>query len=169
MTTGVHRRAWRFELGLLGLLAAFGILTAVVVTTPLLAIDVQIERAAQVFHPIWMDQLALAISWVGFPPESTLLDALIVAGIFLAGSRWAAASAALAAAGSAGLWFLIAPLVHRPRPSPDLVRVFAEIPYGGFPSGHVVNLTAFFGFLAFLAWAVLKPGWVRRMLSLIHI
>jgi len=62
-----------------------------------------------------------------------------------------------AAAGSAGLWFLIAPLVHRARPDPNLVRVAVEIPYGSLPSGHVLNFTATFGFLAFVAWRAGHP------------
>jgi membrane-associated phospholipid phosphatase len=126
-------------------------------------IDLEIERAIQAFHPPWLDTLTNAIGWIGFPPQSTIIDAMLVLTIVLTGHRWAAVCAAFAAAGSAGLWFLIAPLVHRPRPSPDLVRVAVEIPYGSFPSGHVLNITAFFGFLAFLALVLLPPGLVRRV------
>jgi undecaprenyl-diphosphatase len=32
-----------------------------------------------------------------------------------------------------------------------------QIPYGSFPSGHVLNFTATFGFLAFLAWHARRP------------
>jgi membrane-associated phospholipid phosphatase/outer membrane protein assembly factor BamB len=127
------------------------------------AIDLQIERAIQAFHPPWLDALTNAISWIGFPPQSTIIDAMLVLVIFLTGYRWAAVCAAFAAAGSAGLWFLIAPLVNRPRPSPDLVRVMQEIPFGSFPSGHVLNVTAFFGFLAFLSLTLLPPGLIRRV------
>jgi undecaprenyl-diphosphatase len=147
----------------LGLLVVFGLITFIVVTTPVLAIDVEIERAVQAYHPAWLDTLTDAISWLGFPPQSTIIDAVIVLIIFATGRRWEAVCAAFAAAGSAGLWFLIAPLVHRPRPSVDLVRVMAEIPFGGFPSGHVLNLTAFFGFLAFLLIRLLPPGWLRSL------
>jgi membrane-associated phospholipid phosphatase/outer membrane protein assembly factor BamB len=126
-------------------------------------IDLEIERAIQAFHPAWLDALTNASSWIGFPPQSTLIDAILVLAIFLTGHRWAAVCAVFAAAGSAGLWFLIAPLVHRPRPTPDLVRVAAEIPFGSFPSGHVLNITAFFGFLAFLSLVLLPPGLIRRV------
>ena len=145
----------------LGLLVAFGLLTVVVVRMPVLALDVDIERAVQAFHPAWLDTFADAVSWIGFPPQSNIIDGVIVLLIFLVGRRWEALCAVFAAAGSAGLWFLIAPLVHRPRPTADLVRVMLDIPFGSFPSGHVLNLTALFGFLAFLSWRLLSPGWAR--------
>lgn len=147
----------------LGLIVLFGLLTLLVVMTPVLPMDVAIERAVQVFHPAWLDTLTDGVSWVGFPPQSTIIDAVIVLVIFVAGRRWEAVCAALAAGGSAGLWFLIAPLVHRPRPSADLVRVALDIPFGSFPSGHVLNISAFFGFLAFLALCLLGPGMLRSV------
>ena len=41
-------------------------------------IDLEIERAVQAFHPPWLDALTNAISWIGFPPQSTIIDALLV-------------------------------------------------------------------------------------------
>jgi membrane-associated phospholipid phosphatase len=137
--------------------------TSIVISAPVLGLDIQIARAVQAFHPPWLDTLTDAISWLGFPPQSNIIDGLIVLLIFLSGRRWEAVCAVLAAAGSAGLWFLITPLVNRPRPTPDLVRVMFEIPYGSFPSGHVLDLTAFFGFLAFLSLRLLPPGWIRAL------
>ena len=67
----------------------------------------------------------------------------------------------VAAAGSAALWFALAPLVDRARPTPDLVYVSLELNAGSFPSGHVLNLTAGFGFAWFLAWTLLPAGWFR--------
>ncbi|HEV7664556.1 MAG TPA: phosphatase PAP2 family protein [Chloroflexota bacterium] len=143
--------------------AAFAGLTWVALTSPPLRVDIDVERAVQAYHPAWLETLTEAISWLGFPPQSTIIDAVIVLAIFLTGRRWEAVCAAVAAAGSAGLWFLLTPLVHRPRPTPDLVRVVFELPSGGFPSGHVLNLTAFFGFLAFLAMSQIRPGPVRTL------
>ena len=145
------------------LLGAFGALTALVLAQPVLAPDVAIERALQRAQAPWLDTFAAAISWLGFPPGSIAVDGLIVLGVAVSGRRWGAVCAALAAAGSAGVWFLVLTVVHRPRPSPDLVRVTAEISYGSFPSGHVLNLTTFYGFLALLAWTSLPPGWSRRL------
>jgi membrane-associated phospholipid phosphatase len=159
----LRRRSRAVEAWTVVLLAVFGALTWLVITNPVMGIDIDSERAVQSFHPTWLDTLTQAISWLGFPPQSTIIDALIVAAIFLTGRRWEAICAALAAGGSAGLWFLLAPLVHRPRPSPDQVRVVSDIPFGSFPSGHVLNLTAFFGFLAFLAATQMRPGPLRTV------
>jgi undecaprenyl-diphosphatase len=154
------QRLW-LSLGLL--VAMFAVLSWLVVTRPLLGPDVAFEQAVQAYHPSWLDTVTQAISWVGFPPQSTLVDAVIVFGIFLMGRRWEAMCAVFAAAGSAALWFLLTPLVHRPRPTADLVRVDFDLPSGGFPSGHVLNLTAFFGFLAYLAVTQMRPGPLRTV------
>jgi undecaprenyl-diphosphatase len=150
-------------LALVLLLGAFGALTALVLVQPVLAPDVAVERAVQRAQAPWLDTLTAAIGWLGFPPGSIVVDALIVLGIALSGRIWGAVCAAIAAAGSAGVWFLVLAVVQRPRPTPDLVRVTAEINYGSFPSGHVLNLTTFYGFVALLAWTSLPPGWPRRL------
>jgi membrane-associated phospholipid phosphatase len=147
-----HTRAWAFELAVLVATLATAALTALALATPYFAIDLPIERAIQAPTAPWLDGFANAVSWIGFPPQSNLLFGAIILALIIAGLRWEALATFFAAAGSAGLWFLVAPLVHRPRPSPDLIRVANEIGQGSFPSGHVLNFTATFGFLAFLAW-----------------
>ena len=52
-------------------------------------------------------------------------------------------------------------LIGRPRPSDALVHVAGNFHYDSFPSGHVVFFVEFFGFLFFLAYVLLKPGWLR--------
>jgi undecaprenyl-diphosphatase len=163
VSTLARKSTWTSPLWLVGLLLVFGVLVLLVVSTPLPSFDVQIARAVQSVHPPWLDALTGAIAFLGFPPGSIVVDAVIVLVIFLTGWRWAALSAAFAAAGSAGLWFLVIALIHRPRPTADLVRVAAEIQYGSFPSGHVLNISAFYGFLAYFAAVSLKPAWARRL------
>jgi undecaprenyl-diphosphatase len=68
-----------------------------------------------------------------------------------------------AAGGSAALWFAIAPIVHRPRPSADLVHVATSIPWGSFPSGHVLNLTATFGFFLYLSYVHIRQPVLRAL------
>jgi membrane-associated phospholipid phosphatase len=41
--------------------------------------------------------------------------------------------------------------------------VFSQLPSSGFPSGHVLEFTAFCGFLAFLVYTLLKPSWGRTL------
>jgi undecaprenyl-diphosphatase len=130
---------------------------------PVLGPDIAVERAVQSVQAPPLDALTVAISWLGFPPWSIVVDGIIVLALAISGRRWGALCAALAAAGSAGLWFLVLDLVHRPRPSPDLVHVMAQIGYGSFPSGHVLNLTTFYGSLACVALVTMRPGGGRRI------
>ncbi len=44
--------------------------------------------------------------------------------------------------------------------------VLQELASYSFPSGHVMLYTAFFGFLTFLSFSLLKPSWKRRLLTL---
>ena len=53
-------------------------------------------------------------------------------------------------------------LIGRPRPSDTLVHVAGKFHYESFPSGHVTFFVEFFGFLFFLTYVLLKPGWLRR-------
>jgi membrane-associated phospholipid phosphatase len=54
--------------------------------------------------------------------------------------------------------------IGRPRPSNVLVNVAGVFHFDSFPSGHVVFFVEFFGFLLFLAVALLKRGSLRRIL-----
>lgn len=143
------------------LLILFGALTWFVQANPVLPQDVALERAIQDDVPPSLGTLTMAVSWVGFPPQSDVIDGLILIVLFLRHLRWQALCGAFAAGGSAAVWFALTPLIHRPRPTPELVRVAAELPFGSFPSGHVLNLTAFFGFLAYLAITEARAGALR--------
>ena len=81
----------------------------------------------------------------------------------MAGLRWEAVVALFAACG-VGIGTLVKLVVYRPRPSADLVHVFGQLPSSGFPSGHVLEFTAFCGFLVFLVHTLLKPSWGRTTL-----
>jgi hypothetical protein len=53
-------------------------------------------------------------------------------------------------------------LVDRPRPSPDLAEVSRSLPWGSCLGGRVPHLTAFFGLVFFVAWALLRPLLLRN-------
>jgi undecaprenyl-diphosphatase len=59
---------------------------------------------------------------------------------------------------------LVKDLVQRPRPTPNLVNVFATLKSYSFPSGHVMFYLGFFGFIWFLAFSLLKPSLKRILL-----
>ena len=157
-------RSWRFEVGLLVAIGLAGLLTWLARTIAYFPLDVELTRDLQAIENPWLETFLRAIAWIGFPPQSNIIFGTIILAVFLVGLRLEAVMTFFAAAGSAGLWFLLAPLVDRPRPSPEMVRVAMELPTGGFPSGHVLNLTAIFGFLVYLAIILLSDVRWRSLL-----
>lgn len=158
-----HAYVFGYLIWALLLCVVFAGLTWLITVNPVLGVDIRIEQAVQTYRTPALDTLAQAVSWIGFPPEVIAIDAVFVIALFLMGHRWEAVCGAIAAAGGAALWFVLIGLVHRPRPSSDLVRVFADIPLSGFPSGHVLNLTVFFGFLGWLSLHRMRPGPLRTL------
>jgi len=158
-----HRRAWYFQVLVVAAAVAFGVLAVVAYSVPYFAFDLALTRAIQSIQAPWFGLLLDKVSWIGFPPQSNAIFGLVILALFLVGLRLEALATAFAAVGSAALWFALAPVVQRPRPSPDLVQVSQGIAYGSFPSGHALNLTAIFGFLVYLAYVHIRPGWLRRL------
>ena len=162
-----HVNWWRGTYVLVALLAAtaiaFAALALAAHIVPYFAIDLDLTRAVQSIKNPTFDFVAHWIGWPGFPPQSNILFGALILLLAVRGHPLAGISLLLAAGGSAALWFWIAPLVDRPRPSPELVHVSAEIPYGSFPSGHVLNLMAGFGFIWYLAYTLLPQSPIRTM------
>jgi undecaprenyl-diphosphatase len=103
------------------------------------------------------------MSWLGFPPQVLIIEFVLVAALFATGLRWESIGA-LFVAGNAPLSTLIKLMVMRPRPGADLVEVTGQISSSGFPSGHVLAATTICGYLAFLAFTLLKPSWHRTLI-----
>jgi undecaprenyl-diphosphatase len=72
--------------------------------------------------------------------------------------------ALIAALFTTGINVVVKDLVQRPRPTPNLVNVFAKLTSYSFPSGHVMYYLVFFGFIWFLAFTLLKPSLKRTIL-----
>lgn len=157
-------RSWRFEVGLLIVIGLAGLLTWLARTIAYFPLDVELTRDLQAIQNPWLEAFLRAVAWIGFPPQSNIIFGTMILAIFLVRLRLEAVMTLFAAAGSAGLWFMLAPLVDRPRPSPEMVRVALELPTGGFPSGHVLNLTAIFGFLIYLTIILLSDVRWRALL-----
>ncbi|MDQ6693850.1 MAG: phosphatase PAP2 family protein [Chloroflexota bacterium] len=54
-------------------------------------------------------------------------------------------------------------VIHRGRPSANLVEVLGHPTSFSFPSGHVTEYTLVFGFSFYLAFTLLKPGLLRTL------
>lgn len=154
-------RATIFQGYLLLAIIAFAILAALAHTIAYFTFDLTITKSVQTFTPIWFDILMRSISWVGFAPQVNLVMLILVLFLYLSGARWEAVMALVSAIGISAIGFLIKVLVDRPRPSSDLVHVLAQLKDFSFPSGHVLFYTAFFGFLFFLTFVLLKSSWIR--------
>src|SRR5262249_47485166 len=58
-------------------------------------------------------------------------------------------------------------VVGRPRPSPEMVKVY-EYPINcSFPSGHVASYMALYGFLFYLIYSLMRPSTLRSTLLVI--
>jgi undecaprenyl-diphosphatase len=141
------------------LLGGLAVVTFAVYTRRTLALDVAVTRFVQGSHAAWYTWLLLHVSDLGFWPGNVIMVALIVLSL-LALRLWQEAAIAVASILLAGgAVSLLKGLVHRPRPTPNLVHVAAHLTDPSFPSGHVVNYTVFYGFLFY----VILDTWRRSV------
>jgi membrane-associated phospholipid phosphatase len=162
-----HWRARVFQVYLVVATAAFGTLVVLASLFNYFPIDLIITRGVQTLNAAWFANLMWAVSFLGYAPQSFVLVGLAGLLLFVIGLRWEAVTALIAAAGATGLGSLIKLVVHRPRPGAGLVHVVQQLNDPSFPSGHVLLYTAFFGFLIFLAYTLLKPSFGRTLLLVI--
>jgi membrane-associated phospholipid phosphatase len=163
-------RRWRarvFQIYLVVATIAFGALAVLASLFNYFPIDLSITRGVQTIQAVWFANVMWDVSFLGYAPQSFVLVGALVLLLFVIGLRWEAVTALIAAAGATGLGSLIKLVVHRPRPGTDLVHVVQQLNDPSFPSGHVLLYTAFFGFLIFLAYTLLKPSWGRTVLLVI--
>jgi undecaprenyl-diphosphatase len=147
--------------GLAGIgLMLFGGLTLLVTGGLTADADLVATQAVQGVAAPWFGPLMLGVSLLGFPPQNFWIVAVVAALFWRAGYR-TEAGFALAASASVIVTEGIKQLVGRPRPHADLVTVIEGVGGHSFPSGHTLFYVTFFGFLAYLAYAQLKPGRLR--------
>ena len=131
---------------------------------PYFPIDLTITRYVQGLQAAWIEPLLRPLNVLGFPPLVGIVYGSITLLILAAGARWEAVASGFATLGAAGLNFLGKALVDRPRPPVDLIHVAHHLPGSSFPAGHVLNFTAFVGFLCYLTCVRLAPSWPRTAL-----
>ena len=169
-TAAPRERRYRkliFRTGLLIEITAFITLSIIVSTNSFNPIDLRLTRDIQMANSPFLDTFMTSISWPGFLPQSVLIIIAVCGLLYLFGLYWETLVAAGGAALSEGVNSLIKLLVHRPRPASDLIHVFASLNSYSFPSGHVMFYTAFFGFIWFLAFTLLRKSVLRALLMII--
>jgi undecaprenyl-diphosphatase len=147
-------------------LTAFGAIFTAVKAKRSEQVDIAITLRLQARQHRSVAALMEAVSWPGFPPQSHFIPPLIIATMLAMRLRTEAAFQLLAW-GTGGISTVVKGFVHRPRPLPEQVRVVLA-PLGGssFPSGHVLTYVGTYGFLAYLAYTLVRPPEVRWPLSL---
>jgi undecaprenyl-diphosphatase len=150
--------------GLAGL-AGFGALYALVRVGRTAAFDAALTIRIQASRNPALNALMRAASWPGFPPQSRIIEPLIIGSLVAARLRVEAVAQTLAW-GTALLSTVVKVFMGRPRPvaGKDLRVVAAPLGGSSFPSGHVLTYVGTYGFLAFLAATLVRPVTIRRLL-----
>lgn len=159
----ILRAEYFYLLGLVG----FAVLAAFAYFYAYFGWDLRAARAVQSLSAPGVAGLmrATSIFGNGWIPYGLTAATMLV---FLAFRRRSeAAGIVLSAAGGGLLNSLLKTLIHRPRPASDLVTVLFQQPSLSFPSGHVMFYVAYFGFLFFVAYALLPRGSHLRRLALL--
>ena len=166
-THWLRYRAALFQTYLIGAVIIFLILAVAAKTVAYFTFDVTITRAVQTVNAGWFSALMRTLSWIGFAPQSWIISIAVLLFLFVSGLKWETIVAVGSIVGSSILTIGLKLFVERPRPSADLISVISKLSDYSFPSGHVLYFTAFFGFLLFLAYILLKASWWRTLLMLI--
>ena len=155
----VQRRRGRFFL-VAALLAFAGYLSLLVLVRVNRQLGVDIAATLHFQrrrHPL-LARLMTAVSWFGFRPQSMLLPASVVAGLWALRYRLESVFLGLAWLASFGN-FLTKLVVNRPRPQGFGIRVEpAKILHSSFPSGHVLHYLAFWGFFSYIVFTKARGG-----------
>lgn len=162
----VHRRALLRGRGLIaagiGLLGIFGVVTLAALFIDPRVFDAPITREVQEMQVGPLSTLLIAVSAPGFQPWNFVFPLVIMGGLaFL--RRLAEAAFLGLAAGVSATDEIVKALVHRSRPSADLVLVIQHLDSYSFPSGHVTEYTLVFGFCFYLAFTLMKHGALRTL------
>jgi len=158
------RRLLRAEFAYAGGLAAFAVLAVLAKANAYFSWDKTVANALQSIPLPGMEASMQVVSVMGNGVTSWALVVATLAVFFAFRRRSEAFGLLLSAAGGPLLNRVVKYLVARPRPTMENVRVSGEWANESFPSGHVTFYVCFFGFLFFVAFALLPRGsWLRRV------
>ena len=156
------RRLWRAEVLFLVGLALFAVLALYAKAYAYFAWDERVADAVQSISLPGTRALMFAGSFFGDGPNGWIVSGAALLIFLTYGRRSEAAGLFLSTAGGATLSRLIKHVIARPRPTLEHVRVSGEWAHESFPSGHVTFHVCFFGFLFFVAFALLPKGSLKR-------
>ena len=152
------RRLRRAEFAYAGGLAAFAVLAVFAKANAYFAWDKTVANAVQSITLPGMETFMQVVSLMGNGVTSWAIVGATLAVFFAFRRRSEAFGLMLSACGGPMINRLVKYLVARPRPTMEHVRVSGEWANESFPSGHVTFYVCFFGFLFFVAYALLPKG-----------
>ena len=162
------RRLWRAELIYGVALGAFAVLAIFAYLDPYFSWDLRVSTAFNwsTFTLPGLFPLLRFISVFGNSWMPYALTVLIAILFLVFGRRSEAAGLTLSVTGSAIINSTLKILISRPRPSRELIPIYRDTVTQSFPSGHVTFYVCCFGFLFFVAYALLRRGTLLRKLTL---
>ena len=161
------RRLWRAETFYAVGLLSFSVLALFAHYTAHFDWDLRVSLWVQTWDAPGVLSFMRGVSFVGNSWHPYVLGSLTAIAFFAFRFRSEALALALSTAGSAILNELVKALIARPRPATDFVKVFSDLESRSFPSGHVTFFVCYFGFLFFVAYALLPRGSIARRFALV--
>ncbi len=161
------QRLWRAESVYAVTLAAFAVLAVFAYFNAYFGWDLRAARSLQSSSIPGLFSLMSAASFFGNGLTPWVLTIVAAILFFAYGLRSETAGLILSAGGGELVNRILKLIIGRPRPLPDLVRVSVYPATESFPSGHVTFYVCYFGFLFFVAYALLPRGSNVRRLALI--
>jgi membrane-associated phospholipid phosphatase len=146
------------------LLAMFGLLMAAVLFLDPLALDVPITKEVQEIKWPPATWVLEAASWPGYSPQNFIWPFVVALGVAAVFRRLVEAVFLVLACVANAACDLVKVVVHRGRPSADLVNVIGHPNTFSFPSGHVCQYVLFFGLSFYFVFTLLKRGALRTTL-----
>lgn len=153
---------------LIGLIILFSVLTVLAKTHPYFFFDLFITKTIQQIQFGWFRSLMYIISYLGNFWPGAISVGIVVLSFLISKKNKEALFVLISTAGVALLSESFKTLVGRPRPDPELITQIGKfIRTDSFPSGHVLFYIGFYGFLLFLVYSKVKPGFIRSLLIFI--
>jgi membrane-associated phospholipid phosphatase len=159
-------RLWRAQVRYSVMLLAFAVLAFFARANAYFSWDRAVALWLQSWRTPVLDALMYAVSTIGYTWYPYALAAITAIIFFAMRRRSEAFGLFLSTAGSGLLNRAIKMLIARPRPAAPVVNVLREHSGQSFPSGHVTFYVCYFGFLFFVAYALLPERTPARRAAL---
>jgi undecaprenyl-diphosphatase len=159
-------RLWRAQVRYGVVLVAFAVLAFYARANAYFAWDRAVAHWVQNLRAPVLDWSMYFVSYIGYGVIPYAIAAATFFAFLAARRRSEAYALLLSTAGSGLLNRTIKMLIARPRPAAPDVNVFRLHGGQSFPSGHVTFYVCYFGFLFFVAYALLPKRSLARRLAL---